>query len=184
MELSQQQLGSCRRSASNLRFCSRCVAALSGLCTAVVTLHVQPALSCMTVMTCRSPGQKSGMLPGMLQHARQPSQSRLLSYQDLASASYFLPSYDLRQATRALESLQKQLDQAQSDAAPKQKFAFGGRKPRKSRQTAEDTTAAATNAAADGVAQIRLQPGRAEAESSVTQHTSGEASAQPLSGDR
>ncbi|KAK9805457.1 hypothetical protein WJX73_008992 [Symbiochloris irregularis] len=97
--------------------------------------------------------------------------------QDLASASYFLPSYDLRQATRALETLQKQLDQAQSEAAPKQKFAFGGRKARKSRQTADS---AATDVAEEG----SRQDGMAASAQPVAQQQPDEAAQPLLSEDR
>ena len=47
--------------------------------------------------------------------------------QELARASYFLPSYDLRQASLAVEGLQASIDKAAAQLIPKQKFAFGAR---------------------------------------------------------
>ena len=57
--------------------------------------------------------------------------------QELAKASYFLPAYELRQATRSLEGLQQALGQASSSVVPKERFSFGSGRARKSRISAE-----------------------------------------------
>lgn len=76
--------------------------------------------------------------------------------QDLASASYYLPAYDLRQATLSVEALQVLVDKSAAELAPIQRFSFGSRS-KKGKPASQPSPAREAAAAQNGAAVLSLE---------------------------
>lgn len=87
--------------------------------------------------------------------------------QEVAAAAYYLPTYDLRQATLAVSALKEQLEAAKAALQPRKKFSFSSRRAQGAKAQPA-AAAAAGSGGGDAAAAAAAAPPTGDGSSSST----------------